>query len=122
MSTATAEREANQTLSYRKAPPGFTREQWQFFEQEGYLLIEDAIPPHDVRRYIDAANRIAVDSVHRIAWMEPQRCRGTLPCASCSGGESREHLRFKGTSPPANLLLPLPRHRAGSDTHVHSAA
>jgi hypothetical protein len=27
--------------------------------REGYLLIEDAIPPEDVRRYIDAINRIA---------------------------------------------------------------
>ncbi len=32
-------------------------------------------------------------------------------CSLRSGGESLEHLRFKGTSPPANLPLPLPRQR-----------
>ncbi len=42
------------------------------------------------------------------------------PCAAAaahwfvgwlSGGGSCGHVRFAGTSPPANLLLPLPRHR-----------
>lgn len=61
MATATVERQINQGPAYQKAPPGFTREQWQCFEKEGYLLIEDAIPPADVARYLEATNRIAAD-------------------------------------------------------------
>src|SRR5260221_5752836 len=38
--------------------------------------------------------------------------RGTRTFALRSGGGSRAHLRSAGTSPPANLLLPLPRQRA----------
>ena len=54
VAAAAPERPWTQATAYKKAPPGFTREQWQFFMREGYLLIEDAISPEDVRRYIDA--------------------------------------------------------------------
>jgi hypothetical protein len=62
MATATAEeRQTPPAGSYQKAPPGFSRQQWEFFEREGYLLLEEAISPADVRRYIDATDRIAAD-------------------------------------------------------------
>jgi hypothetical protein len=61
MAAAIAEREETQAPVYQKAPPGFTREQWEFFDREGYLLLEDAISLADVRRYIDATDRIAAD-------------------------------------------------------------
>src|SRR5260221_3504190 len=54
---------------------------------------------------IGAGSRLSV--VHPCA-----RCRGTI-CGSRSGGGSCGHVRFACTSPPANLLMPLPRHRAG---------
>src|SRR5438128_253723 len=61
MATAIADIKEIPFLAHQKAPPGFTREQWHFFEPEGYLLIEDAIPAAEVRRYIEAADRIAAD-------------------------------------------------------------
>jgi phytanoyl-CoA dioxygenase PhyH len=61
MATAIVEREPLQSPAFQKAPPGFSREQWEFFDREGYLLIEDAIPPGEAQRYIDATNRIAAD-------------------------------------------------------------
>lgn len=42
---------------YRIAPPGFTPQQREQFDRDGFLVIEDAIPPDDVRRYIDAIDR-----------------------------------------------------------------
>jgi ectoine hydroxylase len=44
---------------YRIAPPGFTRAQWDQFERDGFLLIEDALSPAEVRRYIEAIDRAA---------------------------------------------------------------
>src|SRR5687767_5888971 len=61
MATATAEHPVTLEPTYRTAPPGYTREQWAFFEREGYLFIEDAISPADVRRYIDTPDRISAD-------------------------------------------------------------
>ena len=37
------------------APTGFSLEQWQTFERDGILTIEDAISPTDVKRYLAAA-------------------------------------------------------------------
>src|SRR5438445_5912185 len=65
MATAIAETKDTRVPSYQRAPPGFTREQWQFFDQEGYLLIDDAIPAEDVHRYIEATNRIAAEHLRR---------------------------------------------------------
>ena len=59
MSTAALEREETRASRYQKAPPGFTREQWETFDREGYLLIENAISHDDICKYIDATNRIA---------------------------------------------------------------
>jgi ectoine hydroxylase-related dioxygenase (phytanoyl-CoA dioxygenase family) len=65
MATATVERDQDPIRSLQKAPPGFTREQWEYFDREGYLLIEDAIPAEEVRQYIDATHRIAADHLRR---------------------------------------------------------
>jgi hypothetical protein len=65
MATAIAETTASQALSYHRAPAGFTEAQWRFFNREGYLLIEDAIPPEEVERYIEATDRIAAEHLRR---------------------------------------------------------
>src|SRR5688500_3082980 len=61
MATATVVRDETRASTLQKAPPGFTREQWEFFMREGYLMLEDAIPDEDVQRYIDATDRIAAE-------------------------------------------------------------
>ncbi|MEM9420533.1 MAG: phytanoyl-CoA dioxygenase family protein [Planctomycetota bacterium] len=38
--------------AYIAAPPGFTDEQWDTFMRDGFLVIEDAISPEDVERYL----------------------------------------------------------------------
>ena len=45
--------------AYRLAPPGFTDQQWAQFQRDGFLVIENAIAPDDVARYLDAIDRIA---------------------------------------------------------------
>jgi len=65
MATASAEAPKLPTSSYHRAPPGFTEEQWRFFDREGYLLIEDAISRKDVQRYLEATNRIAAEHLRR---------------------------------------------------------
>ena len=45
---------------YRVAPPGFTPEQWETFNEDGIIFIEDAISDKDVQTYIDAIDRVAV--------------------------------------------------------------
>ena len=44
---------------YRVAPPGFTEEQWQTFEEEGIVVIEDAIDPEAAEEYRAAIGRTA---------------------------------------------------------------
>ena len=44
---------------YRVAPPGFMEEQWQTFEEEGIVVIEDALTNDEVRQYIEAIDRVA---------------------------------------------------------------
>ena len=44
---------------YRVAPPGFTPEQWQTFNEDGIIFIEDAISDEDVQTYIDTIDRVA---------------------------------------------------------------
>lgn len=38
---------------YRVAPPGFTREQWDAFMEEGLLVIEDALSDAEVDHYVN---------------------------------------------------------------------
>ena len=44
---------------YRRAPPGFTPEQWDTFNEDGIIFIEDAISDEDIVAYIDAIDRVA---------------------------------------------------------------
>jgi hypothetical protein len=44
---------------YRVAPPGFTSEQWETFNEDGIIFIEDAISDEDIQTYIDAIDRAA---------------------------------------------------------------
>ena len=47
---------------YRVAPPGFTTEQWETFNEDGIIFIEDAISDEDIQTYIDAIDRVAATS------------------------------------------------------------
>ncbi len=50
------------TPTYRKAPPGFTKAQWEQFNREGYLVIENALTQKEIDRYLNAINEcIAAD-------------------------------------------------------------
>ena len=48
-----------ETTTYRVAPPGFTAESWAQFEDLGYLVFEDAIPPDQVAALSEAIDRLA---------------------------------------------------------------
>ncbi|MGF1453031.1 MAG: phytanoyl-CoA dioxygenase family protein [Opitutales bacterium] len=48
---------STQSETYRIAPPGFTREQWDTFERDGFLIFENAISDEEVDRYIEAIHR-----------------------------------------------------------------
>jgi hypothetical protein len=43
------------TQTLRRAPAGFTREQWEIFERDGFLQIPDAMTPDEVDHYLQAA-------------------------------------------------------------------
>ena len=48
---------------YRRAPRGFTPEQWEQFTTEGMLVIEGALSDDEIDRYIEALDRCcAADS------------------------------------------------------------
>ena len=49
------------TEAPRPAPAGFTREQWKEFTVRGFVTIENAISPDDVRKYVDAIDRCAAN-------------------------------------------------------------
>ena len=44
---------------YRIAPPGFTSEQWETFNEDGIIFIEDAISGEDIGTYMDAIDGVA---------------------------------------------------------------
>lgn len=44
---------------YRVAPPGFSDEQWEIFERDGIIVIEDALSPDEVEDYSAAIERVA---------------------------------------------------------------
>ena len=54
MSTATSPQ-----AQYLTAPPGFTRKQWETFERDGIIFLEDALPNQEIARYTEALDRIA---------------------------------------------------------------
>ncbi len=43
--------------SYRKAPSGFTTDQWEEFMREGFLTIENALTEDEIDYYVDAIDR-----------------------------------------------------------------
>lgn len=47
------------TAAFQKAPPGFTPEQRAAFDRDGYLLIENALTPDEVRFYKDVIDAVA---------------------------------------------------------------
>lgn len=50
------------TPAYRPAPPGFTPEQREFFDREGYLILPDRLTDDEIARYVEAIDRqIAAD-------------------------------------------------------------
>ena len=47
---------------YRIAPPGFTPEQWETFNEDGIIFIENAISETDIQIYKDAIDRTAANN------------------------------------------------------------
>jgi hypothetical protein len=43
--------------NYRLAPPGFTPEQWEIFDRDGIIFLEDALNEAEVAEYRDAIDR-----------------------------------------------------------------
>ncbi len=44
---------------YRKAPPGFTDQQWEQFDRDGYLIFENALSQEQIDHYLAAVDRVA---------------------------------------------------------------
>ncbi len=52
--------------TYRKASPGFTKEQWEEFDREGLLIIEDALTQDEIDYYLSAIDELtASDSNYK---------------------------------------------------------
>ena len=49
------------TETYRKAPPGFSDDQWDKFMEDGFLIIEDAVSSDEVDHYVDMIDRAAAN-------------------------------------------------------------
>src|SRR5947209_2697336 len=49
---------------YMIAPPGFTPEQWNRFDRDGYLMVENALTPAEVRLYVETIDRVAAAHPH----------------------------------------------------------
>ena len=47
---------------YRVAPPGFTRDQWDEFQENGMLVVEDALTDEECDRYIEMIDVAAARS------------------------------------------------------------
>ena len=45
---------------YRRAPKGFTNEQWDTFMEKGILVIENALSDAEVDRYVEMTGQVAV--------------------------------------------------------------
>src|SRR5688572_20330391 len=59
---ATEGKGAPEMPEYRVAPPGFTPEEREFFEREGYLILPNRLTDAEIERYIEAIDRHAHDS------------------------------------------------------------
>lgn len=53
----------------RRAPPGFTEEQWEEFEREGFFVVPGALAADEVARYVEA--------IERVAAADPKHAAGT---------------------------------------------
>ncbi len=49
----------NTETEYRIAPPGFTDEQWEQFNRDGFITIDNALSESEVQEYIDVINEVA---------------------------------------------------------------
>tara|TARA_B100000700_G_scaffold303059_1_gene374145 strand:- start:209 stop:1102 length:894 start_codon:yes stop_codon:yes gene_type:complete len=49
------------TENYRLAPHGFSEEQWDQFMEDGFLVIENALPDDEVDRYVEMIDRAAAN-------------------------------------------------------------
>src|SRR5438105_10108768 len=47
--------------AYKVAPPGFTPEQREVFDRDGYLPIPNALSPEEARLYIETIDRVAAE-------------------------------------------------------------
>lgn len=63
---------ANNAPQYRIAPPGFTDEQWDAFERDGIILLENRLTDAEIERYTDAIMRVA----HSDPAYDPQQYYG----------------------------------------------
>lgn len=45
--------------TYTIAPPGFSPDQWETFDRDGFLLIENALTPDEVQRYVAVVDEVA---------------------------------------------------------------
>lgn len=50
---------ASSEHTYRVAPPGFTPEQREFFDREGYLILPERLSDAEIDRYLEAIDRHA---------------------------------------------------------------
>src|SRR5688572_10871056 len=48
-----------QETDYRTAPPGFTPQQREHFDREGYLVIENALSEKEIEGYLEVIDRCA---------------------------------------------------------------
>jgi len=65
-----------QAHAYRTAPPGFTQARWEQFMRDGFLVIENALSPAEIDRYIDGkpANSAAANTSARRTSSNATRC------------------------------------------------
>ncbi|HIB88865.1 TPA: hypothetical protein EYO57_16990 [Candidatus Poribacteria bacterium] len=49
--------------TYRKAPPGFTKEQWEEFNREGFLVIENALTQDEIDYYLNAIDELTASDL-----------------------------------------------------------
>jgi len=53
--------------NYRIAPPGFSQAQWETFNRDGIIFVEDALSPEAVKEYSDAMDRVCSASEKYVA-------------------------------------------------------
>lgn len=46
------------TTEYRKAPEGFSKVQWDAFQRDGILVVEQALTDDEIETYLDGIDRV----------------------------------------------------------------